>query len=83
MGQDGIFPTFFLSGFECSSFDWKDQGRRDVSAELQHYVHADEDYRFLASLGIGVARFRGAHFGSELSTRVLRKLGAFCSFRIS
>jgi hypothetical protein len=52
----GIFPTFFLSGFECSSFDWKDVGRRDLSAELSHYVHADEDYAMLASLGIGVAR---------------------------
>ena len=54
--RDGIFPTFFLSGFECSSFDWKDRGRRDVSAELQHYAHADEDYRMLRTLGIAVAR---------------------------
>ena len=56
MANDGIFPTFFLSGFECSTFDWKDEGRRDVSAELQHHEHADEDYAFLASLGIAVAR---------------------------
>jgi beta-glucosidase/6-phospho-beta-glucosidase/beta-galactosidase len=59
MGQvsnPSIFPTFFLSGFECSTFDWKDRGRRDLSAELQHYGHADEDYRMLAELGIGVAR---------------------------
>jgi beta-glucosidase/6-phospho-beta-glucosidase/beta-galactosidase len=54
--RPGLFPTFFLSGFECSTFLWKDQGRRDVSAELQHYVHADEDYRMLAQLGIAVAR---------------------------
>jgi beta-glucosidase/6-phospho-beta-glucosidase/beta-galactosidase len=51
-----IFPTFFLSGFECSTFDWKDRGRRDLAAELQHYSHADEDYRMLADVGIGVAR---------------------------
>ena len=56
MASDGIFPTFFLSGFECSTFEWKTEGRRDVSAELQHYEHADEDYAFLASLGIAVAR---------------------------
>ena len=31
MARDGIFPTFFLSGFECSTFDWKDRGRRDVA----------------------------------------------------
>jgi hypothetical protein len=41
--RDGIFPTFFLSGFECSTFDWGDKGRRDLNAELQHYAHADED----------------------------------------
>jgi hypothetical protein len=27
----GIVPTFFLSGFECSTFLWKDQGRRDLA----------------------------------------------------
>lgn len=54
--NQAIFPTFFMSGFECSSFDWKKQGRRDMNAELQHYEHADEDYRFIASLGLGVAR---------------------------
>lgn len=54
--RNGIFPSFFLSGFECSTFDWKDQGRRDLSAELRHYTHADEDYAMLPPLGIGVAR---------------------------
>lgn len=53
---NSLFPTFFLSGFECSTFDWKEAGRRDLSAETQHYVHADEDYAFLKSLGIAVAR---------------------------
>src|SRR5687768_8100235 len=52
----GIFPTFFLSGFECSSFDWGDRGRRDLASELQHPTHADEDYRMLPELGIAVAR---------------------------
>ncbi|WP_205480353.1 hypothetical protein [Sphingomonas arenae] len=54
--KNGIFPTFFLSGFECSTFDWKDRGRRDMAAELRHYAHADEDYAMLPSLGIAVAR---------------------------
>ena len=54
--RSGIFPTFFLSGFECSSFDWKGRGRRDLSSELQHYQHADEDYAMLPRLGIAVAR---------------------------
>jgi beta-glucosidase/6-phospho-beta-glucosidase/beta-galactosidase len=52
----GIFPTFFLSGFECSTFIWKDQGRRDLAAETQHREHLDEDYALLRSLGIAVAR---------------------------
>lgn len=52
----GIFPTFFLSGFECSTFVWKDQGRRNLVAETQHLVHAHEDYDLLRRLGIAVAR---------------------------
>jgi beta-glucosidase/6-phospho-beta-glucosidase/beta-galactosidase len=54
--RQGLFPTFFLSGFECSSFDWKHAGRRDMAAELQHYRRADADYAMLPPLGIAVAR---------------------------
>jgi beta-glucosidase/6-phospho-beta-glucosidase/beta-galactosidase len=54
--RPGIFPTFFLSGFECSTFLWKDQGRRDLVAETRHREHAQEDYRILHDLGIAVAR---------------------------
>ncbi|MBW3551488.1 MAG: b-glycosidase, partial [Proteobacteria bacterium] len=54
--KEGIFPTFFLSGFECSTFDWGEVGRRDMCAELRHYSHADEDYAMLPPLGIAVAR---------------------------
>ncbi|MGX9220475.1 b-glycosidase [Massilia varians] len=52
----GIFPTFFLSGFECSNFFWKDGVRRNLVAETGHDRHAAEDYRILSSLGIAVAR---------------------------
>ncbi|GIZ53346.1 b-glycosidase [Noviherbaspirillum aridicola] len=52
----GIFPTFFLSGFECSTFLWKDGRRRDLVEETRHRRHALEDYRLLRDLGIGVAR---------------------------
>jgi beta-glucosidase/6-phospho-beta-glucosidase/beta-galactosidase len=54
--RPGIFPTFFLSGFECSTFVWKDRGRRDLVAETRHREHADADYRLLHDLGIAVAR---------------------------
>src|SRR5215203_4669359 len=52
----GIFPTFFISGFECSTFEWGDVGRRDLGEETRHRQHAAEDYDMLASLGIAVAR---------------------------
>lgn len=52
----GIFPTFFLSGFECSTFIWKDQGRRNLVVETQHDRHIREDYQLLHDLGIAVAR---------------------------
>jgi len=52
----GIFPTFFLSGFECSTFRWKDRARRDLVEETQHRTHAREDYDILRRLGIAVAR---------------------------
>lgn len=54
--RPGIFPTFFISGFECSSFVWKDQGRRNLVEETKHLQHAVEDYRILHDLGIAVAR---------------------------
>src|SRR5918997_200945 len=54
--RPGLFPTFFLSGFECSTFLWKDRKRRDLVAETQHRQHAREDYRILRELGIAVSR---------------------------
>jgi beta-glucosidase/6-phospho-beta-glucosidase/beta-galactosidase len=54
--KPGIFPTFFISGFECSTFHWKRQGRRDLVAETQHDRFAREDYRQLRELGIAVSR---------------------------
>lgn len=54
--RPGIFPTFFMSGFECSTFDWQDQGRRGLVAETQHRHYAHEVYAMLTGLGIGVSR---------------------------
>jgi beta-glucosidase/6-phospho-beta-glucosidase/beta-galactosidase len=56
MQHPGIFPTFFLSGFECSSFLWKDRTRRNLIAETQHDRHCHMDYGLLSKLGIAVAR---------------------------
>lgn len=52
----GIFPTFFLSGFECSTFVWHGKGRCNLVEETRHREHAMEDYGILRSLGIAVAR---------------------------
>jgi beta-glucosidase/6-phospho-beta-glucosidase/beta-galactosidase len=54
--RPGIFPTFFISGFECSTFLWKDQGRRNLVAETQHDKCAADDYALLRDLGIAVSR---------------------------
>ena len=37
-GQSGeaIFPTFFMAGFECSTFVWKDRERKDYVAATGH-----------------------------------------------
>ncbi|WP_207534750.1 family 1 glycosylhydrolase [Desertivirga arenae] len=53
---NSIFPTFFISGFECSTFIWKDQGRRNLIAETQHDQFLKEDYGLLHRLGIAVSR---------------------------
>lgn len=54
--RDSLFPTFFISGFECSTFRWKDRRRRDLVAETGHDRHVFEDYALLRSLGIAAAR---------------------------
>ncbi|MBW3625591.1 MAG: b-glycosidase [Armatimonadetes bacterium] len=54
--HNSIFPTFFLSGFECSTFCWKDVGRRNLIDETQHLRHVKEDYQLLRDLGIAVSR---------------------------
>ena len=54
--RPGIFPTFFISGFECSTFLWKDGKRRNLVAETQHDQFVNEDYEQLRHLGIAVSR---------------------------
>ena len=54
--RPGIFPTFFISGFECSTFLWRNKERRNLIEETQHRKHAQEDYKILRDLGIAVSR---------------------------
>ncbi len=54
--SEGLFPTFFMAGFECSTFLWKDGERKDYVALTGHDRHLEQDYGRLLDLGIGVAR---------------------------
>ena len=51
-----IFPTFFMTGFECSTFIWKDRDRKDYVAATGHDRHLKNDYAAAMDLGIGVVR---------------------------
>jgi beta-glucosidase/6-phospho-beta-glucosidase/beta-galactosidase len=51
-----LFPTFFLSGFESSTFRWRNGERRNLIKESEHDVQADNDYKIIRALGIGASR---------------------------
>ncbi len=53
---DGLFPTFFMAGFECSTFVWKDRKRKDYVAATGHDRHLKSDFAAAMDLGIGVVR---------------------------
>lgn len=54
--QSGIFSSFFMAGFECSTFIWKDGERKDYVALTGHDRHLRQDYRRVMDLGIGAVR---------------------------
>jgi beta-glucosidase/6-phospho-beta-glucosidase/beta-galactosidase len=54
--DEGLFHSFFMAGFECSTFVWKDGERKDFVAVTGHDRHLERDYARLKELGIGVAR---------------------------
>ena len=56
MAHDPIFPTFFMTGFECSTFVWKDRERKDYVVATGHDRHLSKDYGAAMDLGIGVVR---------------------------
>jgi beta-glucosidase/6-phospho-beta-glucosidase/beta-galactosidase len=56
MASDAIFPTFFMTGFECSTFIWKDRQRKDYVVATGHDRHLERDYAAAMDLGIGVVR---------------------------
>ncbi len=50
------FPTFFMGGFECSTFVWKDGQRKDYVVLTGHDRQLEGDYQRLVTLGIGAVR---------------------------
>jgi beta-glucosidase/6-phospho-beta-glucosidase/beta-galactosidase len=54
--REAIFPTFFMGGFECSTFLWKDGERKDYVAKTRHDQFFERDYECAMDLGIGVVR---------------------------
>ena len=54
--REAIFPTFFMTGFECSTFVWKDRERKDYVVATGHDHHLERDYAAAMDLGIGVVR---------------------------
>src|SRR5581483_11413311 len=54
--EEGIFPTFFMAGFECSTFVWKDGQRKDYIHLTGHDRHLRADYDKVMDLGIGAVR---------------------------
>jgi beta-glucosidase/6-phospho-beta-glucosidase/beta-galactosidase len=55
-GLDAIFPTFFMAGFECSTFVWKDGQRKDYFTATGHDRHLKADLAAAMDLGIGAIR---------------------------
>jgi hypothetical protein len=55
-GSKAIFPSFFMSGFECSTFIWKDGKRKNYLELTGHDRHFPDDCSCIKSLGIAVAR---------------------------
>ncbi len=54
--KHGIFPTFFMAGFECSTFIWKDHQRKDYVKLTGHDRYLEQDYEDVMDLGIAVVR---------------------------
>ncbi len=52
----GIFPTFFMAGFECSTFVWQDHKRKDYVQLTAHDRYLEQDYEDIMDLGIAVVR---------------------------
>jgi hypothetical protein len=53
---EGLFKSFFIGGFECSTHRRRDGCRLDLLAATRHDINAAADYRMLADHGIRTVR---------------------------
>ena len=56
MERQGLFRSFVLGGFECSTHRRKTGERLDLTASTRHDVFVKQDYRRLHEIGIRTAR---------------------------
>lgn len=56
MAEDGLFDSFFMAGFECSSHRRKDGVRLDLIRATRHDRFARRDYQRCAELGLKTVR---------------------------
>jgi hypothetical protein len=56
MTEGGLFASFFMAGFECSSHRRRDGLRLDLIRASAHDTHAFSDYRRCADLGLVTLR---------------------------
>src|SRR5438046_10336913 len=56
MAPSPLFRSFFMGGFECSTFKRPNGERLDLVASTKHDQFCDQDYQRLKSQGLCVAR---------------------------
>ena len=54
--QDTLFPSFFISGFECSTHVLHNGKRLDLTASTQHDRFVAQDYKRMKNVGMSTAR---------------------------
>lgn len=54
--HQAIFPSFFMLGFECSTFVWMDGQRKDYIQMTGHDTHLKDDCERIHELGVRTVR---------------------------
>ena len=68
--RQAIFPTFFMAGFECSTFVWKDGQRKDYVSATGHDRHLKSDLRRRWILALALSARQSGGQTSILATEI-------------